>query len=75
MTDNMSDDPLDHEIDFSKGVRGKFYRPNAELHVPVYLDPNVLRSLGEIADRKGVLLNDLVNDVLRKELAIVEALR
>ena len=75
MTDNMSDDPLDREIDFSKGVRGKFYRPNAELHVPVYLDPNVLRSLGEIADRKGVLLNDLVNDVLRKELAIVEALR
>jgi hypothetical protein len=75
MTGNMSDDPLDREIDFSKGVRGKFYRPNAEFHVPVYLDPNVLRSLGEIADRKGVLLNDLVNDVLRKELAIVEALR
>ena len=29
------------EYDFSKGVRGKFYRPNAKFNVPVYLDGKV----------------------------------
>ena len=60
---------------FSKGVRGEFYGLSGELLVPVYLNPNVLRSLREIADRKGVPLNDLVNDLHSKELTIVEALR
>jgi len=29
------------EYDFSKGERGKFYRPDAQLNVPVYLEPDV----------------------------------
>ena len=40
----MSDDPLDQEIDFSKGVRGKFYRQDAEFHIPIYLEPTVLQT-------------------------------
>ena len=71
----MSDDPLDQEIDFSKGVRGKFYRAGADFHIPVYLEPSVLQTLAETANRKGVRLDDLVNDLLKKELAIVESLR
>ena len=30
------------EYDFSKGERGKFYRANARLNLPVYLDADVL---------------------------------
>ena len=71
----MSDDPLDQEIDFSKGVRGKFYRRDAEFHIPVYLESTVLQTLSETANRKGIRLDDLVNDLLKKELAIAEALR
>ena len=71
----MSDDPLDQEIDFSKGVRGKFYHKDAEFHVPVYLEPTVLQTLTETANRKGIRLDDLVNDLLKKELAIAETLR
>lgn len=26
------------EYDFSKGVRGQFFRPGARLNIPVYLD-------------------------------------
>lgn len=29
------------EYDFSKGERGKFYHPGAELRLPVYLDAGV----------------------------------
>ena len=70
-----NDDPLDKEVDFSKGVRGKFYRPGMKLRIPVYLEEALLGSLAEIADRRGVNLDDLVSDVLRRDLAIVDALR
>ena len=29
------------EYDFSKGERGKFYRPGIQLNLPVYLEPDV----------------------------------
>jgi hypothetical protein len=71
----MNDDPLERSVDFSKGIRGKFHRPDMELHIPVYLERGVMETLTEIAQRKGVRVDDLVNDLLRKELAIAEALR
>jgi hypothetical protein len=70
-----NDDPLDREIDFSKGVRGKFYRPGMKLRIPVYLEETLLGSLAEIAERRGINLDDLVSDLLRRDLAIVDALR
>ena len=61
------------EIDFSGGTRGKFYRPNAKLNLPVYLEADVQAYLGRLAARKGVSLSDLTNDLLKKEIAIIEA--
>ncbi len=31
------------EYEFSKGERGKFYRPDAELSIPIYLEPDVAK--------------------------------
>ena len=31
------------EYDFSKGERGKFYQPDAELSMPIYLEPDVAK--------------------------------
>jgi hypothetical protein len=70
-----NDDPLDREIDFSKGVRGKFYRPGMKLRIPIYLEETLLGSLAEIAERRGINLDDLVSDLLRRDLAIVDVLR
>jgi hypothetical protein len=70
-----NDDPLDREIDFSKGVRGKFYRPGMKLRIPVYLEETLLGSLAEVAERRGVNLDELVSDLLRRDLGIVDALR
>jgi hypothetical protein len=61
------------EIDFSGGTRGKFYRPSARLRLPVYLDTDVQAYLGAIAARKGMPLSELANDLLKKEIAIIEA--
>ena len=71
----MRDDEMQQEYDFSKGERGKFYRAGARFHLPVYLEESVMGSLSAIAERKGVQVDDLINDLLKKELAIADALR
>jgi hypothetical protein len=67
------DDDMPAEIDFSPGVRGKFYQPNAMLNLPVYLDPDVQARLARLAAGQGVSLSDLANELLKKEIAILEA--
>ncbi|MCL2644268.1 MAG: hypothetical protein FWD51_02290 [Betaproteobacteria bacterium] len=64
----------DH-YDFSKGVRGKFYRPDAAFRLPVYLDESVQSYLAAKANAKGIDLSDLVNDLLRREIEIIEAVK
>lgn len=74
MSANLNDD-LPDEIDFSGGTRGKFYRPDAKLNLPVYLDADVMAYLSAIASRKGVDLSALANDLLKKEIAILESVK
>jgi len=64
----MSDDDMKPEYDFTHGVRGKFYRPGATLHLPVYLCEPTQQYLSAAAERKGISLNELVNDLLHKEV-------
>lgn len=64
----------DH-YDFSKGVRGKFYRPDAVFRLPVYLNEDVERYLAERASAKGIDLSDLVNDMLKHDIDNAERLR
>lgn len=60
------------EYDFSKGTRGKFYRKDAVIDLPVYLDPEVRGYLAERAKAKGVEINRLVNDLLKRDIALIE---
>ena len=56
------------DYDFSKGVRGKFYRPDAELSLPVYLEPDVAKVVRERAEKKDVGIGTVVNEWLRKDI-------
>ena len=60
------------EYDFSKGVRGKFYRPNIELNLPIYLEPDVAKFVQELAKKKNMDLEVLINDWLRKNIDFIE---
>lgn len=71
----QDDEEMPAEIDFSKGVRGKFYQADAKLHLPVYLDADVQAYLAAIASKKGVPLSDLANDLLKREIGIIEAVK
>ena len=63
------------EIDFKGGIRGKFYRQDAIFRLPVYLNEKVESYLTAKADAKGVELSDLVNELLQKEIEIIEAVK
>jgi len=66
---------MKREYNFSKGQRGKFYKAGAVFKLPVYLDENVHSYLVARADSKGVELSDLVNELLRKEIEIIESVK
>lgn len=63
------------DYDFSKGERGKFYHPNATMHLPVYLDAEVADYLAAKAKAKGVDLSEMVNDLLKKDIALIEGVK
>ena len=50
---------MEPEYDFSKGERGKFFRPGADLRLPVYLDPDI----------------QMVNGLLKQEIQIIESVK
>jgi hypothetical protein len=60
------------EYDFSKGERGKFYKPDAELRIPVYLQKDIAEFLQKIAEEKGIDVQTIVNDWLRRNIGLVE---
>lgn len=69
------DEDMPAEIDFSGGVRGKFYQAGAKLNLPVYLDAEVQAYLAVIAKKKGVPLSELANELLKKEIDIIETVK
>ncbi len=65
---------MKREYDFSKAVRGKFYRKGAELHLPIYLDAKLQTQLERIARKKGKEIGDVVNQLVRREMELLEEL-
>ena len=63
------------EYDFSKGERGKFFRPNAELRLPIYLNADLQAYLSERAAQKGVPLGEMVNTLLKQEIQMIETVK
>lgn len=70
-----NDDELPAELDFSGAARGKFYKAGARLNLPLYLEPQVQAYLAERASAKGIAYAQLVNDLLKKDIELIEAAR
>lgn len=72
---DSDDDDMPAEIDFSKGARGKFFRPGARLSLPVYLEADVQDYLAARAKARGIEVDQLVNELLKKDIELIEAAR
>ncbi len=75
MTAHAHDDDMPDEIDFSGGTRGKFYRPDAQLQLPIHLEASVQDTLAALANARGVDLSEFVNELLKKEIELIQMAR
>jgi len=55
---------LKEEYDFSKGIRGRFYRPQ-KISTSMRLDNDILLYLKKIASEKKIGYQTLINTILR----------
>ena len=62
------------EYDFSKAERGKFYRPDQRLNIPIYLDEEVSTFVEKIASKKDIDRSSVVNEILRSDIKLAEAM-
>ena len=65
---------MKREYDFSKAIRGKFYRRGADLRLPIYLEPKLQSKIERLARRKGKDVGEMVNQLLRKNVDFLEEL-
>lgn len=63
------------EYDFSKAECGKFYGKDAKFNLPVYLDAEVVEYFSPRAEFKGVEMEDMLNDLLKKDIALIEGVK
>jgi hypothetical protein len=63
------------EYDFSNAERGKFYRPDAKLNLPIYLDAEVQAFVQEIAKNKKSDPSTVVNQLLRGDMQLAAAMK
>lgn len=62
------------EYDFSKGEKGKFYHRDAELYLPIYIEPCMMDVLRKFSKKKGVDVTTIVNEWIKKDISIVETI-
>jgi hypothetical protein len=62
------------EYDFSKGERGKFFKEDIILNYPVYLEPENLKFIQDIADKSKSDINRIVNDLIKNNIRLVKVL-
>lgn len=63
------------QYDFSRAERGKFFKAGAKLQLPVYLDDDVMNYLSDRAQAKGTDVSHLVNQLLKQDIAMIEAIK
>jgi hypothetical protein len=65
---------MKREYDFSKGERGKFYRPDLRLNLPIYLDPDIAEFVRKYAKKKKIDEQAFVNRLLRNNKEMVQSI-
>lgn len=63
------------EYDFSKGERGKFYRPRLKINLPVYLDDESATFIEQIVKKKKKDVSTVVNELIHSDKRLIEACR
>jgi hypothetical protein len=65
---------MKEEYDFSKAERGKFYRPEVTLNIPIYLEAENLVFVEKLAKKKRADISKVVNDLIRSDIQMARVL-
>ena len=60
--------------DFSKGEKGKFYVPENEIELPVYLDEKNGKYYSDLATEKNIAMSKLINNILSRDKELIKIL-
>jgi hypothetical protein len=60
------------EYDFSNAERGKFFRPDADLRLPIHLDAEVMKYVEAIAQQRNSDVSAVINELLRNDMAVAK---
>jgi hypothetical protein len=63
------------EYDFSKGERGKFYKPEIKLNLPIYLEPEILSFVEGIAKKSDLDISTVVNNLIKTDMQLAEIIK
>ena len=59
------------EYNFSKAERGRFYRKNADVRLPIYLGTRLQKRVEGLATRTGRDMGELVNRIVETEMRLI----
>ncbi|MFH1219518.1 MAG: hypothetical protein V1694_03585 [Candidatus Eisenbacteria bacterium] len=63
------------EYDFSGAERGKFYRRNLRLSLPIYLEADVADFVQKLARKKNLDAQTAVNRILRTNKQLLQSIQ
>jgi hypothetical protein len=64
---------MKESYDFSQGQRGKFYTPDAQFELPIYLESDLVATLQKIADAQGSDIQTIANNWIRQTITSIES--
>ncbi len=66
---------MKEKYDFTNAEKGKFYKDNLELNIPVYLDNDVLEFVDKIAHKKQKNISFVVNQLIHSDMELAEIMK
>lgn len=63
------------EYDFTEAKRGKFYRENVKLNLPVYLDEEAFSFVQSIADKHSTDPSSIANQLIRSDMQLAKVMK
>lgn len=62
------------DYECSQAVRGEFFSTGAEVNILIYVDGTMHKRLERLAKKNGKPVTDLVNQLLKRDLELLENL-
>lgn len=70
---HQTEDDIPDDIDFSQAERGKFFRPNSRINLPLYIDATLHAQLSSIATARDVDVSVFASELLKKDIELIKS--